>query len=136
MLKAVLDTNILVSGLLRTSPNCSVILEKFAHNAFTLVISPAILEEYIDVISRPKFRHIITAKSAREIVEIINARAFWVNPSEKLQAIPEDDDDNRFLEAALASGSNVIVSGDTHLLALKTFRRIPILSAKEFLARL
>jgi predicted nucleic acid-binding protein len=56
-----------------------------------------------------------------------------VTPGEFLDAVPADPTDNRILECAVAAGSEVIVSGDKHLLGLGNFRGIEIVSVGEFL---
>ena len=56
-----------------------------------------------------------------------------VTPGESLDAVPADPTDNRILECAVAAGSEVIVSGDKHLLGLGSFRGIEIVSVGEFL---
>ena len=54
-------------------------------------------------------------------------------PSQTLNIIKEDPDDNRILECAAEAGSDVIVSGDDDLLVLKEFRGIRVLSPRQFL---
>jgi len=54
----------------------------------------------------------------------------------RVVAIPADPTDNKFLEAAVEGKADLIVSGDGHLLELKTFRNIPIITASEFITRL
>jgi len=51
-------------------------------------------------------------------------------------AIPDDPDDEEILACAVDGRADLIVSGDRHLLALGAFRGIPILSPRDFLARL
>jgi len=60
----------------------------------------------------------------------------FVTPLEAIDAVEADSSDNKFLEAALEGQAVSIVSGDSHLLDLKTFRGISILSAREFIAQL
>lgn len=57
-----------------------------------------------------------------------------VMPRRRVNAVNEDPDDNRILECALASGADVIVSGDSHLLRLTAFEGIAILTPREFLS--
>jgi uncharacterized protein len=57
----------------------------------------------------------------------------FVIPEERIQFIADDPKDDKFLEAAIAGKVDFIVSGDKHLLALKEFRSIPIISGREFL---
>jgi predicted nucleic acid-binding protein len=64
-------------------------------------------------------------------LEAITTRA---RPLEKIDAVPGDPTDNKVLECAVASGTDVIVSGDAHLLDLKEFRGIKIRRPTDFLA--
>jgi predicted nucleic acid-binding protein len=59
-----------------------------------------------------------------------------VSPTEKLEAVPADADDNPIVECAVEAGSEFIVTGDAHLLSLETFRGIRILRVAEFLAEM
>jgi predicted nucleic acid-binding protein len=59
-----------------------------------------------------------------------------VEPTDHIQAIEADPTDDRILECAVAAGAEVIVSGDSHLLSLGSFRGIPIQRVAEFLASL
>ena len=51
------------------------------------------------------------------------------------RVVAADPDDDKFVECALAAGASLIVSGDHHLLELKEYEDILILSAAEFIAR-
>ena len=77
----------------------------------------------------------LPAAAAREVVSEITSLAGIFAPVEKISLLEEDPADNRILECALAAGADVIVSGDKHLLALKTFRDMPILSPAECLEK-
>jgi predicted nucleic acid-binding protein len=59
-----------------------------------------------------------------------------VEPKEKIEAVAADPDDNAILECAVQAGAEYIISGDSHLRNMKTFRSIRILSAREFIAAL
>ncbi len=56
-----------------------------------------------------------------------------VNPKIKVNVVAEGPDDNKFLECALESRADFIVSGDKHLLRFREFKGIKIVSAREFL---
>lgn len=135
MLKAVIDTNVFISGLLK-SPSCRKIIRALEKWEFILVISPETLTELIGVIARPKFHNVIKREIATRLVETIKAQALLVKPSFSLNIIKDDVDDNRFLEAAIAVKADCIVSLDNHLLALKTFRNIPVIPPARFLSLL
>jgi uncharacterized protein len=63
-------------------------------------------------------------------------KAEFVSPSDTVSIIIADPTDNKFLEAALSGKADFIVSGDHHLLELKEFRNIPIITGQEFIARM
>ena len=135
MLKAVVDTSVFVSGLVK-SPACRRIIKALEKSSFILVTSPAILDELIGVIGRPKFHNIINRETALMLIETINAQSLLVRPSVKLYAVKDDPDDNRFLEAAITARVDCIVSLDNDLLRLRIFRKIPIVSPAKFLSLL
>lgn len=102
-------------------------------NRFTLITSSEILQEYLEVLGR-----FVSAELLKEWGGALTdpSRVHVVEATERIDAIPEDPADNRFLECAVAARADVIVSGDHHLLKLTTFRDIPILTPTAFLQRL
>jgi len=131
-MRVVLDTNILVSSALGGA--LELILDKWSDDAFIVIVTTDILDEYFEVISRPKFR--LKQETIDKIIRYIYQFAEIIVPTETVQVIKADPTDNKFLEAALFGEADYIVSGDSHLLELKTFRGIPILSAREFIEQL
>ena len=75
----------------------------------------------------------LTAAEIDPIVRDLLAISEYVNVKSKVEIVVADPTDNVFLELALDGQANVIVSGDHHLLDLKTFNAIPILSIRKFL---
>ncbi len=72
-----------------------------------------------------------------EILRLIVSKAQFVDSPKKIPTIiKEDPSDNHIFACALASQAKYIVSGDKHLLGLKNFQNIPILTPRQFLARL
>lgn len=94
-----------------------------------LLISPSILLELVMVL-RDKFRR--DDEEAKKAVQMIGSLAELVKPRHRI-SILNDDPDNRVLECAAEGKADWIVSGDSHLLALKEYQGIPILKAVEFL---
>jgi len=131
-MRVVLDTNILVSALLWRGAPYRCLLAVQAGLA-DLVISPPILEELRTVLVG-KFRH--TGPDAHEAVELIRAAAAVVEISGQLRAVPEDPEDDKFVETAQAGHAERIVSGDRHLLALGSAAGVPVITAREFLDQL
>ena len=132
MKRVVLDTNVLVSAVLggRTAP----VLDRWRAGRFTLVVTDDIVREYLIVLRRPKFG--LPAEVVDAITAYVFRKAEFVTPVERLTVIAADPADDRFLEAAVAGEAEIIVSGNKHLLDLKTFRQISILTAHEFLSEL
>jgi putative PIN family toxin of toxin-antitoxin system len=129
MKRIVLDTNIIVSSALGGA--LELILDKWAEDAFTVIVTSDILAEYFEVINRPKFR--LKQATIDRITRYSYQFAEFVVPEERIQFIESDPKDDKFLEAAIAGRAEYIVSGDNHLLELKKFRAVPILTAREFL---
>ncbi|MEW5871084.1 MAG: putative toxin-antitoxin system toxin component, PIN family [Chloroflexota bacterium] len=130
MTRVILDTNVFVSAVL--GHQVRPILVAWYNERFTLLISPVILSEYLQVLSRPKFA--LPAEVLESITAYLFRKAEFVQPLEKFQVIQKDPSDNIFLEAAVAGQADWIISGDKqHLLALKEFRQIPIVSPRQFI---
>lgn len=131
MLRIVADTNIYISALFwRGKPN------KLIHMCYEgkakLVVSRKIIEELERILlTDEKF------KMAREDValntEIILINAELVEPKATLNVIKEDPDDDRILECAVEGEAEYLVSGNKHLLNLKEFQEIKILTANQML---
>ena len=130
MLKFVFDTNVFVSALMSKRGNPALLLDR-VRKSYTLFISKDILSELKDVISREKFSY--TEAEVNTFVEAIISFADVVNPEIKIDAIKADPDDNMILECAVTSGASYIVSGDKHLLDLKEYGKIKIITPKAAL---
>jgi putative PIN family toxin of toxin-antitoxin system len=131
-MRIVLDTNIFISAVL--GGRLGVIVDEWKAGKFTLIITDAIAREYLDVINRPKFR--IPENEIITTTDYLLQTAEFVTTQEEISVIIADPTDNKFLEAAVAGKANLIVSGDRHLLELKSFREVPIITAREFITQL
>ena len=131
-MRAVADTNVVVSGLLWQGPSRRV-LERARLGEIALFTSSALLAELQDVLSRRKFaRRLELARvEPRRLLMGYAALARTVLPAEIPPTIVDDPDDDEVLACAVAAGAEVIVSGDSHLLALAEFRGVRILRAAE-----
>jgi len=126
----VLDTNVLVSGLLRPGsiPN-QLVLEAVA-GRFLLLTSPALLTELDRVLRYPKLAAAFPAPSA--VVAGTQSIASLVVPGERL-TVAADEADSRVLEAAVAGRADVIVTGDRGLLAVgSVYAGIQLLTPRQF----
>jgi putative PIN family toxin of toxin-antitoxin system len=129
MKRVVLDTNIIIASALGGA--LVLILEKWDAGEFTIIVTTDVVDEYFEVINRPKFG--LKQETIDKIARYVYQFSEFVVPEEKIRYIEHDPKDDKFLEAAIAGNADVIISGDKHMLDLKKFRSIPILSGREFL---
>ena len=128
-MRVVFDTNILVSALVFPGGRGDAALRRVIARTDQLVMSKPILDELLDVLSR-KF-----AREAEELAHVavfVSELAMVVAPKRRLRIV-QDDPDNRILECALAGHAEAIVTGDKALLALKSFRNIPMVTLRAYL---
>jgi len=130
--RAVIDTNVLLSGLLwHGAPH--VLLAHVRAFRLGLVSSPALLTELEIVISRPKFEAILTRSSTSREHALAEVRqlAEVIEPPPLAVPVCRDPEDDAVLALALAAQVDLIVSGDYDLLALTPYQGIPIVTAGQ-----
>ena len=134
-MRAVIDTNVLLSGLLWRGPP-HTLLEELRRGALVLISSPLLLAELSEVLGRSRFAAILarsnisrerTLADMRQLAEIIE-------PAPLPRPVCRDPDDDHVLACALTAEAEIIVTGDRDLLELGTFRAIRILTASEALS--
>lgn len=130
--RIVLDTNVFISALLFKGKPARLI-EKIRLAKDEILISRDILDEYIRVLAYPKFR--LTHDEIQFIIQkIIIPITTPIEVTTRCTVIKNDPDDNTFLALALDGKADCIISGDAHLLTLKKYKTIPILTVAEFAA--
>ncbi|MFP4343722.1 MAG: putative toxin-antitoxin system toxin component, PIN family [Anaerolineales bacterium] len=136
-LRAVLDTNLLVSYLLVHRPSLATLLDvHLVAEHFILITAPVLLRELARVLHYPRLQHYYDAPQRDRFVALVAALSEVVELPADIPAICRDPDDDRVIACAVVGRADVIVSGDKDLLTLKRVGRIPILTAAEFLERL
>jgi putative PIN family toxin of toxin-antitoxin system len=128
--KVVIDTNVFVSGLtFKGKPR--EVLDLIWRGDIEACISSFIFKELEETLKkdfswdRDQIKHTI---------EKIKAKTILIQPKNKVSVIKEKDDDNRILECAIEGKVQYLISGDRkHLLPLKEYEGIKILSPAEFL---
>ena len=132
MIRAVLDTNTIVSGVGWGGPPGAV-LDAALDGRFEIVTSPTLLDELRRVLNYPKLQEVVG--DADELVKFLALAAVLVTPTQTV-TISRDPDDDRLIEAALAANADVIVTGDQDLLTLGSVDQIRILTPRQFLETL
>lgn len=126
-----LDTNIYVSALEFGGIGARLLGMARAGN-FRLDVSDAILNELVTVLRDDFHWDGYRLQFGRQGIAGV---ANHVTPTQTLNVIKEDPDDNRILECAVAAGSDVIITYDKDLLRLGEYEGIKILKAEDFLRR-
>lgn len=129
-MKAVLDTNVFISGIHWTGSSEKIlrawILGKFKH-----ITSVPIIEEIVKVLMA--FKVPMDSASISWWESLILEKSTIVFPEEEIKLIKDDPDDDKFIEAAVESNADYIVSQDKkHLLVVKEYRGIKIIHPDEF----
>jgi putative PIN family toxin of toxin-antitoxin system len=136
-MRVVADTNIVVSGLLwRGNPRR--ILDAARAGDIQLFTTPVLLTELEDVLSREKFaaQLVSAGVTPHDLVLGYAALASVIEPAELEPVILADPDDDAVLACAVAARGDVIVSGDSHLLDLKKYLDVRIVTAAELIVEI
>lgn len=133
-MRAAIDTNVLLSGLLWRGP-AHTLLEQVRNGSVVFLSSPELLAELAEVLARPKFDAILSrSNSSREqMLTQVHQLAELTDPPPLAQPVCRDPDDDAVLALATAALADVIVSGDDDLLSLVSFEGIPILNPAQAL---
>jgi putative PIN family toxin of toxin-antitoxin system len=131
--RAVLDPNILIAGLLFRNGAPAQIISRWLGGEFELVVCEALLSELERALAYPKLSHRIDAGDTATFVSLLRFGAILAPDPEAgthHSADPEDD----YLLALAENERAILVSGDKHLLELAN--ELPIQTARAFLGRL
>lgn len=129
-MKIILDTNILVSAFLKPQSNPAKILRLVLQRNLQIVINEHILSEYYEVLKRPKFNFDLDrVQVVIQFIRKIGVNAPALNESFSLP----DSSDEPFLEAALATRADVLITGNKRHFPVKSCKGQKIVSPKEFL---
>lgn len=133
MLKAVVDTNVIVSALLKPYSNPALILSLITQKQLNLCLSTTIFNEYQQVLGYSKFKQLDQEKVKNFLAQLKNG-AMIVAPMISINAIKNHPTDNRFLECAFTAKADFLITGNTKHFSFKTFHHINILTPSEFLS--
>lgn len=136
-MRLVLDTNTAISGILWHGVPGKLI-DAVQAKSVELYTSAPLLAELQGILTRGKFAKQLKARSltGEQVLESYAAIASIVMPAVITPTISRDPDDDLVLATALAAEADLIISGDAHLLNLKAFHRIPIVTPAEAVNRI
>jgi putative PIN family toxin of toxin-antitoxin system len=128
--RVVIDTNVIVSGLtFKGQPR--EVLDLAWKGEIEVYISPFILKELTGTLKKD-FGW--SNEQIKDTIQRIKAKTISIRPKIKVSVVKEKDDDNRILECAIEGDVRYFISGDKkHLLPLKEYQGIKILSPAQFL---
>ncbi len=130
MMKACIDTNVWISGILFSGKPAEVVTAAF-NRKFQVVLSQVILDELERNLEK-KFK--FSQKNTKKLINRILQIADLYEPSGTVRVIPNFHSDNLVLETALLGRAKYLVTGDKeHLLPLKLFKHAKIVNAANFL---
>lgn len=135
MIRAVLDTNVLVSGTIHPAGPSRRIITAWLERRFTLLISPLLIAEFMRVLRYPRIlrRYSLTESDIRVVlIRVITLAELVDDPLEIPSAIEDDPADNVVLACAETGRADYIVSGDDHLLELSKYKGIPVVTPRVF----
>jgi len=129
VIKAVYDTNVIVSALLSSEGIPAILVDLAIQQEIRLFLSEEILQEYEGVLVRPKFG--FSKKSVKRFIRLLKTKSKVVKPK-SLGFTLKDPGDDKFLECALAAKANYLVTGNTRHFPSPTYKGIHIVSPRDF----
>ena len=129
MLKVVYDTNVVVSAVLKSESIPASLLALALQDQVKLCLSPVVLDEYREVLNRPKFG--LQSSAVDRLLRDMRAHALFVRPTEPI-ANPLDEKDSPFLECAVAASAQYLVTGNIKHFPAPSFRQTKIVIPSAF----
>ncbi len=135
MIRAVLDANVVISGILKPEGVPGKVLGAWEQERFQVVTSEAIWDEIGRVLRYPRIvaRHKFAEERLDLLVSKLRKLSLVTSGAVVVSVVAEEPSDNRYLECAVEGEADSIVSGDRHLLELGEYRGIAIVTPAEFL---
>jgi uncharacterized protein len=132
--RAVVDPNVIISGLLSPAGNAAHLLAAWESGEFDLIVSSALLDELKRALGYSRLRRHISEDEADRVVAWLRESATFVEDPETPPHVRSADPGDDYRIALAASRPSILVSGDKHLLDLAD--RIPVLDPARFRERL
>lgn len=135
-IKVVLDTNVWISILMKKTLGREF-SRIFKGKEVEVYVSKPILKEISKVLLYPKIKVLFKqcGIGISEVIRLIIENSTIVKPKHRINVIKEDPEDNRIIECAVEANASFIISGDKHLLKLRKYKNIKIISPRKFLEK-
>lgn len=136
MLAVVPDATVLVSAAISRAGNPDRINRAWQEGELTLIVCPRLLEEVRTVLRRPRLRRYVSLDEAEEYVELLRTTADVRDDPESIErVVAADPNDDYLFGLAHEAGASYIVSGDKHVLAVKS-AHLGVLTPAQLVAEL
>ena len=134
-MRLVLDTNVVVAGLLWQGAPRRLIDLAIDDETVTLYSSPVLIEELANTLGYQRFvkRIALFDTSIAALVAQYEAMVTLASPTHTPRVVTNDPDDDHVIACAVAANAKLIISGDKHLLSIKSYQNIPILAPADAL---
>ena len=135
MIRAVFDSNVLVSGIIgidRPSSTPGQLLRVWEDRAFTIVLSDYILDEVQRKLSKPYFSRRVPSSTSALSIQNLRARAELVVISDIVVGVAAHSEDDPILATAISGRVPFLVTGDAELIALGAYQDVLIISPSRF----
>ena len=135
MLRAVLDSSVLVSGFLTEGGATAALLSRYRQGAFALCSSPWIVEETERALLRPRnmSRYRYRVEDVGQFLDgLAKSAHFFIDPPQ-VPAVSRDPSDDRVIACAVAARADYLVTGDDDMLVVAEHRGIRIVTPRQFL---
>lgn len=132
MLVIVFDINVLVSSLI-VKGKPKELWQKAKGKECTLAFSRAMLSDLVNVLKRQKFEKYVTSTDIALFLKDLRMAGKLVSVKSTFRVVAEDPDDDIIIRTAFDAKADYIVSGDRHLLALKEFKGIRVVTVDQML---
>jgi putative PIN family toxin of toxin-antitoxin system len=134
-MRAVLDANVLVSGLLSRKGPPGQILDAWLDGQFHICLSLKVLEELKRVLQYPRIQQRLRTGQADTLLNSLLSTAEWTEETLQLDVLTRDPSDNIYLACAVEAGADYLVTGNSeHFLEVgNEYQGVQILASRQFL---
>lgn len=129
---AVVDPNVLISSRISDLGHPARIVRAADEGGFELVLSGRLLEEFYDVLMRPRFRRYATEEEVEDFLFGLREKGVFFEDVETERMVPDDPKDDYLVALAHTSNADYLVSGDQHLAGVKGKVPVTVLTPRQF----